>query len=163
MKKIVFFIIICTFFVSNSFAQRTEWAYRPTFKHIFVSGGIVPDSDFEAFKGMIMVNNIVKKRLGAYYSYENGKHNYREHILGGTFGINQYAFVYAGLGIDRNQDYDDARYGQGDLRKEAGVGFTPYKFTAATIGWSRGVGMTFTVGFNIPIKDQRNKRYTVPR
>ncbi len=162
MKKIVFSSIICILIFSSSFAQRTERVYHPTYRHLFVSGGIVPKSEYQGFKGMIMVNNIIKQRLGLYYSLENGKNDYSEHILGGTFGINQFAFVYAGLGIA--EDYDGTRYHDGSgIRKEAGVGLTPYKFTAATIGWSREVGVTFTIGLNFTLKDQRNKRYTVPR
>ena len=123
-----------------------------------VTAGYVPDSGFKAFKGMIMVNNIIKQRIGAYYSFENGKGDYSEHILGGTFGVNKYLFVFAGLGL--GDELDGTRYNDGGLRKESGVGFTPYKFTAATIGWSKGVGLTFTAGINIPLWDKRDKRYT---
>lgn len=160
MKKITLTIIVLTIICSTSFAQKKLRTYNPTYKNIMLTAGYVPDSDFKAFKGMIMVNNIIKKRIGAYYSYENGKGSYSENILGATFGINTYLFVYAGLGLEKKTDYDDARYSDGGLRKEAGVGFTPYKFTTATIGWSKGVGFTFTAGINIPLWDKRDKRYT---
>lgn len=161
MKKTIFTLLIAAFICSISFAQPKERTYNPTYKNLAITGGIVPDSEFEAFKGMIMVNNIIKKRVGFYYSYESGKDDYSQSILGATFGINTFAFVFAGLGL--GDGYKGSRYDDGGIRKEAGVGFTPYKFTTATIGWSRNVGMTYTIGINIPLWDKRMKTYKAIR
>ena len=163
MKKFILTFVIATIVCSLSLAQTEERTYNPTYRKFLVSAGYIPNSDLRAFKGMIMFNNLIKKRVGVYYSFENGIDNYSEHILGGTFGINKYAFLYAGLGLDKDHNFSDARYNDGHLRKEAGVGLTPYKSTAATIGWSRGVGFTFTVGLNFPLRDKRDKTYSVPR
>ncbi len=161
MKKTTLIFVIVTLICSISIAQPKERTYNPTYKNLAITGGIVPDSEFEAFKGMIMVNNIIKKRIGFYYSYESGKNDYSQSILGATFGINTYAFVYAGLGL--GESYKGSRYSDGGIRKEAAVGFTPYKFTTATIGWSRGVGMTYSIGINFPLWDKRMKTYKATR
>ncbi|MGQ8337532.1 hypothetical protein ACUNWD_13355 [Sunxiuqinia sp. A32] len=160
MKKIIQSLLIVTILIagvsgSKSFAQKSKTQSNKPYRHILLSVGYAPDKEFKALKGNIMLNNLLLKRFGVYTSFEGGIDDYSQSILGATFGINKYLFLYGGIDLADNEKLSDIEVGKGSTRKEAGIGITPYKFTAATLGWSKGVGFTFTVGINIPLFDKR--------
>ena len=113
--------------------------------------GYIPKSTSNALKASFSANNILLERVGAYASLEIGlDSDYFASILGVTATINKYVYLWSGIGLfPKHEKFNDMTWNS--FRKEAGIGFTPYKMTVIRIGYSVGIGPTISAGIKIPI------------
>lgn len=116
--------------------------------------GYVPKLSINALKYSMSANNIILKRVGAYVSLEKGLNSdYFSSTLGATVTIHKYVYLWAGIGsFAKSELFDHIVWNS--VRKEMGIGFTPYKWVVVRIGWSKEVGSTATAGIKIPIKSR---------
>ena len=120
-------------------------------KNLDITFGYVPKSTANALKGSFSINNFVLKRIGFYSSIEKGlSSDYFANTFGITASANKYIYLWGGLDIATmfslisNKDVSSSR-------KEIGIGINPYKISVIRLGWSKGVGPTFSAGIQIPL------------
>lgn len=117
--------------------------------------------DFGAPRISLAANNLIKERVGFYYSLEyrggiqfqeDQTNFYFRDLLGGTIRINESFSVYAGVGMFRKGWLLGNRV-DGRLRKEIGMNYqlAKYKFNI-DIGYSYWVGPTANFGYIIPLE-----------
>ena len=116
--------------------------------------------DFGAPRVSVAVNNLIKDRVGFYYTVEyRGGIQFQEDqtsyyfrdLLGGTIRINESFSVYSGVGMFRKGWLLGDRE-NGRLRKEIGINYQLQKYKVnIDIGYSSWVGPTANIGYIIPI------------
>lgn len=118
------------------------------------------EEEFGAPRISIAANNVIKERIGFYYSLEyRGGIQFQEDqttyyfrdLLGGTVRLNESFSLYAGVGMFRKGLLFGERE-NGRLRKEIGMNYQliKYKFNI-DIGYSVWVGPTANFGYIIPL------------
>ena len=152
-------LILLSHFYTN--AQNTHLPYSAGNKekinaaaelsrNIELTAGYLFKSGNEGLKAGLGVNNLVFHRIGFYTSLEyalDGK-NF-SNTVGGTVSIFKYAYVWGGMDFFTKKGLFQS--GFEGIRKEAGVGITPYKFLVFRVGWSSSVGPSVAAGVRIQI------------
>jgi hypothetical protein len=115
---------------------------------------------FGAPRLSLAANNLIKERVGFYYSLEyRGGIQFQEDqtsfyfrdLLGGTVRINESFSVYGGVGMFRKGLLFGDRV-DGRLRKEVGINYQLIKYKInIDIGYSVWVGPTANFGYIIPL------------
>jgi len=128
--------------VSNS-------AQNEFYRNIEITAGYLPKAGNEGLKTNMAVNNLLFHRIGFYSSLEysvEGKDF--SNTFGGTITIIKYVYVWGGMDVFTKNGLFQS--GFNGIRKEAGVGITPYKFLVMRIGWSSSVGPSVAAGVYFP-------------
>lgn len=110
---------------------------------------------YSIIKQNCSVNNLLLyKRLGFYFSVEEGVNGYNlfSNIWGATYTINDYAYLFGGVGVFTNSGVFNSKFMH--VRKEIGIGITPYKWIVGRVGWSIAIGPTFSVGIRVPLNNR---------
>ena len=144
MKNIL--LLLTILFIASLSAHAQSGRLEKT---IDITAGYIPNSDFNAFKGGVSVNNIMVTRFGLYTSFEKGfDSDYFSNIIGVTGSITNYLYIFAGVDVY-------SKYGLVSQdrfnRKEMGIGVLPFKWAAVRVGYSFSVGPTIAVGFRFRI------------
>lgn len=148
MKKllIVSILLSALCFSSYSQSQFSEFMSEQLPPALVVSAGYVFSND--AIKVSAGYTNFYK-RYGAYTSIEASTTDAPfYHILGGTFGIIDELYVFAGLDLFTS----NGLFAKGlNGRKEIGVAYSPIPNLTIMPGYSFSIGFTAQVGLRIPL------------
>jgi len=117
--------------------------------------------DFGAPRLSLAANNLIKERVGFYYSLEyrggiqfqeDQTNFYFRDLLGGTVRVNESFSFYAGVGMFRKGWLLGNRE-NGRLRKEIGINYQLVKYNFnIDIGYSYWVGPTANFGYIIALQ-----------
>ena len=144
MKNILLLLVIVFLASVTSFGQSNKLE-----KTVDITAGYIPNTDVNAFKGGVSVNNIMINRFGLYTSFEKGfDDDYFSNIIGVTGSVTNYLYIFAGVDV-----YSKSGLVSNDSfqRKEMGIGVLPFNWAAVRIGYSFSVGPTIAVGFRFRI------------
>jgi len=155
MKKFVLLVLFVFGAIAHVLAQpepvKTPEPKKTLAPVLFVTGGYVPKTEYQALKASVALNNIVLNRFGAYVSFEKGTDSgYFSNIYGITGAITQEIYVWAVSmvftrhGLFTHNDNE----GKG-IRKEFGISAIPVKPLVVKAGWSFGAGLTLEAGIRI--------------
>jgi hypothetical protein len=119
--------------------------------------GFIPRTTVNALKLSASVNNILLERVGVYTSLEKGMNSdYFSNIYGITVSAGKYIQLWSGVGwFAKSELFKRIEWRK--VRKEIGVGITPYKMTVINLGWSYDVGPTIAIGIKIPVNPKSNR------
>ncbi len=148
MKKLI--VIIGLLIIAGQVTAQSEGFFKADENNpLLITVGYVPKASYNAIKGTVSFNSFLFKRVGLYTSLEKGLDNdYMSNIIGGTFSINKYAYLFAGADIFTK--YGLLENGL-DCRKEFGIGLIPFSGFIFKTGWSKAVGITLEAGLRIPL------------
>lgn len=147
MKKLLIVSILILFllpgFSQSSFSEFMNKEIAPA---LVISAGYVPST--EAIKTSFAYTNFYK-RFGAYTSIEASLADAPFfHLIGGTFGIIDELYVWAGLDLFTSHGL----FAKGlNGRKEMGVAYAPIPNVMIMPGWSFSIGFTIQAGVRIPL------------
>lgn len=161
MKKTILIIVLGLFISVNIMGQTMDVSKTAEDTVVVETSELHPNLDItigyasrteiNAIKTSVSANNILLKRVGIYVSLEKGlDSDYFSNTYGITTTVNKYIYLWAGMGwISKNEIFNHFAWSM--IRKEFGIGITPYKSTVLRLGWSIGVGPTISAGIKIPI------------
>jgi hypothetical protein len=160
MKRIALLFIIIIHISLNGFAQNKSLPYSGQHGknvntdwqslNLDLTLGYIPKPSAQGLKTSFALNNILFHRLGLYtsfeYAFDSGAFF---NTVGGTFTVNKIIYFYGAADLfTKNGLLAVQSFG---FRKELGIGITPYKGAVVQIGGSSSVGLTFSVGYRIPL------------
>ena len=142
---LVIAILFASFSLNAQDAEKTVYEYLP---YLDVSIGYVPNTDYNAGKASVSLNNFVLKRLGVYTSIEKGlDSDLFTHIIGGTVTVYKSVYLFAGADVITKRGMISNKSIIDGVRKELGIGFSPFKISLVRVGYSTSTGPTFAVGW----------------
>ena len=125
-------------------SQNPEWRDA----NVDVTVGYIPKSSIQGLKSNLSLNNILFHRLGVYTSFEYSlKSDDFNNIVGGTFTANEYIYFFGGIDFFTKNGFIQTK--STGVRKELGIGITPYKKLVVQVGGSLSVGLSISAGYKI--------------
>jgi|GEM_PF-1402217 len=116
-------------------------------RNIELTAGYLFKSGNEGLKAGVGLNNLVFRRIGFYTSLEYAMDGQNmSNTVGGSVSIFKYAYVWGGMDLFTKKGLFQS--GFEGIRKETGVGITPYKFLVFRVGWSSSVGPSVAAGIH---------------
>jgi hypothetical protein len=148
------------FSFSAVFSQGYYYRRDKFVKATSITAGAAFNQEYNALKFDLIAHNVVFKVVGFYTSFEIGMNsNYFSNIIGLNVSFAHIGYLFAGM--DLFSQYGMINYYSNDgpgVRKELGVGFTPYKDLVIQAGFSLNVSLTLTVGYRIPFSKMKSKK-----
>ncbi len=160
MKNRILFIFLLFYLSGNAQTEYLPFTEGRTKKskdiesYVDITLGCVLQTP-QVLKTNISLNNILFHRFGFYSSIESN-FTHLSNIYGITAAINSWAYIFGGVDIFTKSGILYKKIS--DVRKEAGVGFIPYKWIVIRVGYSSSVGPTLTGGVKIPLEQMFSRR-----
>jgi len=144
------------FFSINGLAQNENLAFSalnrnkeiPEWRsvNLDLTLGYVPS--YQGIKTNFALNNFLLHRLGIYTSLEYGfKIDELVNTVGGTITVHKFIYLWGGIDLFTDKGLISTK--SFSIRKELGIGITPYKRSVVLLGWSSSVGLTISAGYRI--------------
>ena len=160
MKSTIWLILIGILLSVNVLAQNENLPFSQQNQKKKVSDwrslnldltvGYIPKEANRGVKTSAILNNILFHRLGVYTSLEYGLNsNELMNTVGGTITVHKYIYLWGGVDLFTDNGLISKK--SLEIRKEIGIGITPYKRWVLQVGGSLGVGLTISAGYRIPL------------
>ena len=152
MKRIIIIVIAILAFLDCKSQELSNSKYfnsNDLDRNVELAAGMMFKKAYCGLKFEASLNNIVYERWGFYTSMETCFSGRVFNICGATVSANEWFYFFGGVDVFTKNGLIQS--GFRGIRKEMGIGITPYKWAVARFGWSFSIGPTATIGvrFNI--------------